>query len=347
MRLITALSVSVAALVSASSVYAADIVAPAPAIAPLKVQPSQVIEAPAFSWEGFYLGVQGGMKFSDESGVKTDAKKDEGNKGNNNNNLQADKDKTNDDKSASSNIFGGAFAGYNVDLGSGLIFGVETDLTIGQAGKNSVAFAPKDVTDNYKFKDKEAKAVVDKFVLPEADKTSLENYLNGKDKKAKDSAEADVSRVLKATKKGGADFTQQWAGATRVRLGFAVDRIMPYIAGGIAYTSVTADAKAHDEAVAGPGAGADPKSAADARKDAGLQDKYVTADATDSGVSNTLVGFSIGGGVDFAVADNVLLRAEYRYTDFGDKEFNFTKADTKVKYGSQNQDVRVGVAFKF
>ncbi|AQX30694.1 outer membrane protein [Bartonella schoenbuchensis] len=56
-----------------------------------------------------------------------------------------------------------------------------------------------------------------------------------------------------------------------------------------------------------------------------------------------MVGYTLGGGVDFAMADNVILRAEYRYSDFGKQKF----AKDKLELDYQTNDFRVGVAYKF
>ncbi|WP_375652652.1 MULTISPECIES: outer membrane protein, partial [unclassified Bartonella] len=117
----------------------------------------------------------------------------------------------------------------------------------------------------------------------------------------------------------GVGFKQKWAGATRVRIGFAAaDRIMPYVAGGVAYTQLEA---AHGEVKVG--------------------DKTFVSGSSDE--TATMVGFTIGGGLDFAVTDNVLLRAEYRYSDYGKKKF-FAK---EKEYNFRTNDFRVGVAYKF
>ncbi|EJF81408.1 Opacity protein and related surface antigens [Candidatus Bartonella washoeensis] len=114
---------------------------------------------------------------------------------------------------------------------------------------------------------------------------------------------------------------QNWAGATRVRIGFAADRIMPYIAGGIAYTqlqdTVSISFKKQSE------------------------ETISSKDLIDE--KKTMIGYTIGGGVDFAMTDNVLLRAEYRYSDFGKKKF----AKEKLEISYKTNDFRVGVAYKF
>ncbi|EJF83132.1 outer membrane beta-barrel protein [Candidatus Bartonella washoeensis] len=114
---------------------------------------------------------------------------------------------------------------------------------------------------------------------------------------------------------------QNWAGATRVRIGFAADRIMPYIAGGIAYTQLQ-------------------DTVSISLKKQGEQ-TISSKDLIDE--TKTMIGYTIGGGVDFAMTDNVLLRAEYRYSDFGKKKF----AKEKLEINYKTNDFRVGVAYKF
>ncbi|WP_273782598.1 outer membrane protein [Bartonella sp. ML69XJBT] len=114
---------------------------------------------------------------------------------------------------------------------------------------------------------------------------------------------------------------QNWAGATRVRIGFAADRFMPYVAGGVAYTQLQ-----------------DTVSVSFKRDDGTVVASKNLTDET-----KTMVGYTIGGGVDFAMLDNVILRAEYRYSDFGKKKF--AKEKFEIKYTTN--DFRVGVAYKF
>ncbi|WP_273759898.1 outer membrane beta-barrel protein [Bartonella sp. ML70XJBT.G] len=114
---------------------------------------------------------------------------------------------------------------------------------------------------------------------------------------------------------------QNWAGATRVRIGFAADRFMPYVAGGIAYTQLQ-----------------DTVSVSVKRDDGTVVASKNLTDET-----KTMVGYTVGGGVDFAMLDNVILRAEYRYSDFGKKKF--AKEKLEIKYTTN--DFRVGVAYKF
>ncbi|WP_245266084.1 outer membrane protein [Mesorhizobium sp. L103C119B0] len=56
---------------------------------------------------------------------------------------------------------------------------------------------------------------------------------------------------------------------------------------------------------------------------------------------DTLTGWTIGAGLDYAMTDNLLLRAEYRYTDFGTEALPNGKVDLKTN------EVRFGIAYKF
>ncbi|EJF83614.1 outer membrane protein [Bartonella rattimassiliensis] len=116
-------------------------------------------------------------------------------------------------------------------------------------------------------------------------------------------------------------FKQNWGGATRVRIGFAADRFMPYLAGGIAY-----------------GQFQDTVSISVKNEDGGAISSKNLTDET-----KTMIGYTIGGGIDFALLDNVIVRAEYRYFDFGKKKF----AKEKFEVNYKTNDFRVGVAYKF
>lgn len=61
--------------------------------------------------------------------------------------------------------------------------------------------------------------------------------------------------------------------------------------------------------------------------------------------SNTMLGYTVGGGVDARLTEQVFARGEYRYTDYGDKDFDFGAG--AVPYESSNHRVTLGVGFKF
>ncbi|PZQ19023.1 MAG: hypothetical protein DI565_01090 [Ancylobacter novellus] len=99
-----------------------------------------------------------------------------------------------------------------------------------------------------------------------------------------------------------------WSGATRGKIGYAMDRVMVYGAGGVAYGGVKA------------------------KTPRGSDDK-------------TAVGWTAGGGVEALVAENVTARAEYRYTDYGTDRLKTGGA--VVKSNLTENRVTAGVAYKF
>ncbi|WP_375658891.1 porin [Bartonella sp. MR30HLJHH] len=277
MNIKSLVTTSVIAIAAASAAQAADV------IIPRETAPA-VIAAPSFSWTGFYIGGQVGNFSGKVDVVDSETKK-----------KITDKDWT----PKPSGFMGGIYVGSNVDLGNGLILGVETDAVWADREDSKAHSAVIGETGLEAFKDK----------LTAAEAT----FAPGKniDNVTKDGKRIDSTSIK-----------EKWSGATRVRIGFAaVDRILPYFAGGIAYTQL----QVVDFLKAATAEGAEIASAK-------MFDQ-----------SKTMVGFTVGGGIDFAMTDNVLLRAEYRYSDFGKKAF--VKDGDKFAY--KTNDFRVGVAYKF
>lgn len=103
-------------------------------------------------------------------------------------------------------------------------------------------------------------------------------------------------------------------GSARGRLGYAFDRALFYATGGVAFVGITNDYNG---------------SASDA--------------------THTRVGYTVGGGVEYAIDHNWSVRAEYRYTDFG----HYTDASTYtvrlgdiLKHDTDNK-VEAGFSYKF
>ncbi|WP_375649524.1 outer membrane protein [Bartonella sp. OT172YNZD] len=291
------IATSVAALISASAAQAADVVIPH------EVAPAVIAAAPSFSWTGFYLGGQVG-NFSSKTKVTIPGK---------------DKELVKKDNTPSpSGFMGGIYAGSNVDLGNGLILGVETDAV---------------------WADREESKKARELTLTAQE---AENF-NAALEKAKVGLEGpqQFQKDDKVTEMHS--YKEKWSGATRVRIGFAavVDRIMPYVAGGVAYAQVQGI-----QSVAGKGKRPKVVQKADGNEhgpEAGATQDVDLTGGTWADDTKTMLGFTIGGGVDFAMTDNVLLRAEYRYSDFGKKKF----ANDTREFNYKTNDFRVGVAYKF
>jgi outer membrane immunogenic protein len=76
--------------------------------------------------------------------------------------------------------------------------------------------------------------------------------------------------------------TNNWLGTTRGRIGYAMDRLMPYVTGGVAYGEVEANATGF------------------------------------RGRSDMRAGWTLGGGIEFALSAPWTAKLEYLYVDLGD-----------------------------
>ena len=108
-------------------------------------------------------------------------------------------------------------------------------------------------------------------------------------------------------------------GSLRGRLGFAVDRTLFYATGGAAF--------------------------------GGLRNTYVnTINGAGDSLNHTRVGYTVGGGVEYAITNNWSLRAEYRYTDFGrytDVLGGATNGGVAVRHHEVDNRVQGGFSYKF
>jgi outer membrane immunogenic protein len=120
--------------------------------------------------------------------------------------------------------------------------------------------------------------------------------------------ETDLNWSDADVRSGGAKFDSRWNGATRGRIGFAFDRFMVYGAAGVAY--------------------ADTRLRFFGSKD-----------------SKTTIGWTAGGGVEAAVSDNITVRADYRYADYGSESYSLAGGRARVSYDEHR--VMGGVAYKF
>ncbi len=105
-------------------------------------------------------------------------------------------------------------------------------------------------------------------------------------------------------------------GTIRGRLGFALDRVLLYATGGAAFAGVT--------------------------------NSYQSPFGYSS-IGKSVAGWTIGGGLEYALTSNWSVRAEYRYTDFGSwTDYPLTAAlGGNVTHHLTENAVRLGAAFKF
>jgi outer membrane immunogenic protein len=103
-----------------------------------------------------------------------------------------------------------------------------------------------------------------------------------------------------------------WQGSIRGRVGFAFDRALIYATGGFAFGGVSGGFSQ------------------------GLLDNN----------DDTLTGWTLGAGVEYAITNNLTTRVEYRYTNFSGNDSVFNN----INFGGGDLDfhtVRVGLSYKF
>jgi outer membrane immunogenic protein len=106
-------------------------------------------------------------------------------------------------------------------------------------------------------------------------------------------------------------------GSIRGRLGIAVDRVLFYATGGAAF--------------------------------GGLHNTYYSGLGTDT-FDHTKVGWTAGGGIEYAVTNNWSVRAEYRYTDFGNVTDTLTASTgpaVTVRRRETDNRIQAGISYKF
>lgn len=115
-----------------------------------------------------------------------------------------------------------------------------------------------------------------------------------------------------------------WFGTARLRAGYAFDRALIYATGGFAYGEV----------------------------EGSIEDKYFKGVTLNSDDSNGMWGWTVGGGLEYAVTDHVTVKAEYLYYDLGETDFNFAEGSPGWENISANVDVtgsvvRAGLNYRF
>lgn len=105
-----------------------------------------------------------------------------------------------------------------------------------------------------------------------------------------------------------ADTELDWFGSIRGRAGFAFDRALVFGTAGVAFASASADV---------------------------LGESY----------DLNYTGWTIGGGAEYAVTDNITLRGEYRYYDFGSDDFDV--GPVNVEADLRMHAISFGAAYKF
>jgi outer membrane immunogenic protein len=105
--------------------------------------------------------------------------------------------------------------------------------------------------------------------------------------------------------------SDNWLGTIRGRLGYAADRFMPYVTGGAAFGDINAT---------GPGL---------------------------TGIDNTNVGWTVGGGIEFAIAGHWTAKAEYLYVDLGSVNCNLACGAAAQNVSYKADLFRGGINYRF
>jgi outer membrane immunogenic protein len=109
----------------------------------------------------------------------------------------------------------------------------------------------------------------------------------------------------------GCDTTNSWIGTVRARFGYAVGRVMPFVSGGLA-----------------------------------LGDIKMTPPGGNS-VSSTQVGWTVGGGIEFAIMGAWSLKAEYLYLDLGSATCDAGTCGASTDVDFRSSIVRGGINYHF
>ena len=109
----------------------------------------------------------------------------------------------------------------------------------------------------------------------------------------------------------GCETKNRWLGTVRGRLGYAMDRVLPYFTGGLAVGDIQANR---------PGF---------------------------SGASETKAGWTLGAGIEAAVAPNWTAKVEYLYVDLGSMSCSVTACGLPTNVNFRANVVRAGLNFRF
>lgn len=110
-----------------------------------------------------------------------------------------------------------------------------------------------------------------------------------------------------------------WFSTARARLGYSIDRFLPFVTGGVAFGHVRSSYDDNDEG----------------------QDNHAIAD-------DVVAGWTVGAGAQYALTDNWSLRAEYLYVDLKDSQGAFSDGETfRYDFDNNIHVVRLGASYRF
>ena len=303
-----------AALLSMTSLgFAADL--PSRAVAP-----APVLLAPIFTWNGFYVGGNVGAAWSGHDSCPTLNWRDNGV-------FVADTSfLPNCNNGNKVGVIGGLQAGYNWQFGA-WVFGLEGDVNwIGRNGGHGFDFAT--------------------FGNPEMVYTDGPGYNMQSSNNNRPNRTTVTNHVFSFSGNGD----NNTLSTIRARFGFAMDRSFFFLTGGVAFRNGGGDATITDTATTIT----TNRNVWDSGKSSWRPDVTTTVNTTTftrNGNGNN-VGWALGGGLEYALTENVSTKIEYLLAQFGNGGNFFGNADCPdVGFFGDHKNsidiVRVGLNYRF
>ena len=103
--------------------------------------------------------------------------------------------------------------------------------------------------------------------------------------------------------------------AIKGRIGYAFDRVLPYVTAGVAFT----DAKT----------------------------QFTPAGLATQSDDKTLTGWTLGAGVEYGINDNWSVKLDYSYSDFGSETFQYTAPGAPATYDISTHTIKFGTSLRF
>ena len=305
-----------AALISMTSLgYAADLPSRALAPAPIYV-------APAFSWTGFYLGGNVGAAWGGRDNCPGRNTIDHGVY-----TLDTDYLPNCNGGNNRVGVIGGVQAGYNWAFG-GWLLGLEGDINwLGRNNGNGYEYA--------------------RFGEPEV---SWYTESGSSDQTVSKDDRPPMRKVTNHTYRWSGNGSANTLGTIRARFGFTTDRALFFITGGAAFRNGDNSATITDtETVITKGNKWDTLSS-----NWGSDNHTSTTTTTDTRTGNgNKVGWALGGGIEYALTENLSTKIEYLHAQFGNggSVYNSGVVDDCVAFFGDHKNsidiVRVGLNYRF
>ncbi|MFG1418377.1 outer membrane beta-barrel protein [Xanthobacter sp. V0B-10] len=277
--------------------------------------PVKSAPAPAFSWTGFYIGGNAGVG---AGRVQNDELRSVGPNNQTYYNYRTNTFRnynpgtllgSSSNSVTSSGAVVGGQVGYNYQLRNNIVLGFETDLQWSGVKGKTRSDTSSNLVSQYQY-----------YYDPVTNTNNVASIYGGQGERS-----------------AGVDYF----GTIRARVGYAMDRFLPYFTGGAAYgrTSVEGSDTTLTNVASWDSTGAR------------LPDRVRTTTVGLPSQSEEKWGWTIGGGGEFAVTNNWIVKAEYLYVDLGSSEYTYLNTEDNTYHNGtadfKFHTVRAGVNYKF